>query len=249
MTTPSTTDVLPGEPRSRLSPADVRGVRFTRSGLGWRGYDEREVDAFLLRVETQIGQMIAEKGELRDEVIRLRSQLKDCAQDAGTVGPRSDEAEAQAVRILARAQQTADQYVAEAEQYSRRIALDARQHYEEVVAEARARSAEVLTGAHHIAMATGGNGGLSGNGTRPIDSDLDKEDLEQQVTYLQTFSQVCRVQLRSYLEALLREVEEQWGRADPGVVLNGRREVATAMLPAPAGATSMEPREPVGGSQ
>jgi DivIVA domain-containing protein len=246
MTAPSKAAAPPGEPRSRLSPADVRGVRFTRSGLGWRGYDEREVDAFLLRVETQIGQMIAEKGELRDEVIRLRGQLKACTEQTGTVGPRSDEAEAQAVRILARAQQTADQYVAEAEQYSRRIALDARQHYEDVVAEARARSAEVLTDARHIAAATAGNGALSSNGIKPAGSDLDKEDLEQQVAYLQTFSQVCRVQLRSYLEALLREVEEQWGRADPGVVLDGRREVA--MLTSSGGATPMESKEPVNGS-
>ena len=47
-----------------------------------------------------------------------------------------------------------------------------------------------------------------------------KEELDQQVAYLKTFGQVVRVQLRAYLEALLRDVEEEWGKADPAVVLS-----------------------------
>jgi hypothetical protein len=40
--------------------------------------------------------------------------------------------------------------------------------------------------------------------------------VQRQVVYLQAFGQACRVQLRSYLEALLADVEAEWGRADPG---------------------------------
>jgi hypothetical protein len=40
-------------------------------------------------------------------------------------------------------------------------------------------------------------------------------ELEEQVAYLKAFGQACRVQLRSYLEALLSDVESEWGRSDP----------------------------------
>ena len=44
------------------------------------------------------------------------------------------------------------------------------------------------------------------------------EELEEQVAYLRAFGQACRTQLRAYLEALLADVEAEWGRADPGAL-------------------------------
>ena len=38
------------------------------------------------------------------------------------------------------------------------------------------------------------------------------------MAYLKAFGQACRVQLRSYLEALLTDVETEWGQADPAAV-------------------------------
>ena len=53
-------------------------------------------------------------------------------------------------------------------------------------------------------------------GPAPVDvSQKNVEELQEQVAYLKAFSQACRVQLRSYLEALLGDVENEWGRADP----------------------------------
>ena len=43
-------------------------------------------------------------------------------------------------------------------------------------------------------------------------------ELEEQVAYLKAFGQAVRVQLRSYLEALLSDVETEWGRADPAAL-------------------------------
>ena len=43
-------------------------------------------------------------------------------------------------------------------------------------------------------------------------------ELEEQVAYLKAFGQAVRVQLRSYLEALLSDVETEWGRADPSAL-------------------------------
>jgi DivIVA domain-containing protein len=107
----------------RLSPTDVHHVVFSRVGLGRRGYDEIEVDVFLERVEQELSRLIVEKADLRDEVSRLRSQPTP----GGATAPVTDgaialeEAQRQAVRLLAAAQQTADAYVADAETYSRRL--------------------------------------------------------------------------------------------------------------------------------
>jgi cell division septum initiation protein DivIVA len=119
------------------------------------------------------------------------------------------------VRLLAAAQQTADTYVADAEKYSQRLTLDAREHSEQMVAEAREAARRMVGEAERLAGETA---------ARTIDGEVvssagpTKEELDQQVAYLKTFGQVVRVQLRAYLEALLRDVEEEWGRADPGVL-------------------------------
>jgi hypothetical protein len=44
------------------------------------------------------------------------------------------------------------------------------------------------------------------------------EELEEQVAYLKAFAQACRTQLRAYLEALLGDVESEWGKADPAAL-------------------------------
>ena len=209
----------PEEWGGRLTPSDVHHVLFTRAGLGRRGYDEVEVDVFLERVQQELTRLIGEKADLRDEVSRLKAHLSQ----AGT-GPRAvpavdsvtkEEAQLQAVRLLAAAQQTADTYVADAEKYSQRLTLDAREHSEQMVAEAREAAKRMVAEAERLA---------GDSAARTIDGELvttagpSKEELDQQVAYLKTFGQVVRVQLRAYLEALLRDVEEEWGRADPGVV-------------------------------
>jgi DivIVA domain-containing protein len=209
-----------GEWGGRLTPSDVHHVLFTRAGLGRRGYDEVEVDVFLERVQQELTRLIGEKADLRDEVSRLKTQLAN----AGT-GSRAasavdtvtkEEAQLQAVRLLAAAQQTADTYVADAEKYSQRLTVDAREHSEQMVAEAREAAKRMVAEAERLAGETA---------TRTIEGEVvapggpTKEELDQQVAYLKTFGQVVRVQLRAYLEALLRDVEEEWGKADPGVAL------------------------------
>ena len=67
---------------------------------------------FLSRVAEEIARLDAEKAELRDQVHALPRRCSRRRRQE----PPSD----QAVRILAIAQQTADNYVAEAEDFSRR---------------------------------------------------------------------------------------------------------------------------------
>jgi DivIVA domain-containing protein len=204
----------------RLTPSDVHHVLFTRAGIGRRGYDEVEVDVFLERVQQELTRLIGEKADLRDEVARLKGQLASAGPGGKAASAvdtiTKEEAQLQAVRLLAAAQQTADTYVADAEKYSQRLTLDARQHSEQMVAEAREAARRMVGEAERLAGDTA---------ARTIDGEVvttdgpTREELDQQVAYLKTFGQVVRVQLRAYLEALLRDVEEEWGRADPGVVL------------------------------
>jgi DivIVA domain-containing protein len=206
-----------GDWGGRLTPSDVHHVLFTRAGLGRRGYDEVEVDVFLERVQQELTRLIGEKADLRDEVSRLKAQLASAGAGTGSAvdSITKEEAQLQAVRLLAAAQQTADTYVADAEKYSQRLTLDAREHSEQMVAEAREAAKRMVAEAERLAGETA---------SRTIDGELvsatgpTKEELDQQVAYLKTFGQVVRVQLRAYLEALLRDVEEEWGRADPGVL-------------------------------
>lgn len=201
----------------RLSPGDVHDVLFTRAGLGRRGYEEAEVDVFLERVQQELIRLIGEKRDLRDEVSRLKGQLAQSGQaPAGAGGLNKEEAGLQAVRLLAAAQQTADTYVADAEKYSQRVTADAREHSEEILGEARTAAQQLVEQAQRRASEAASRTVEGASSGAPEPS---REELDQQITYLKTFSQVCRVQLRAYLEALLRDVEEEWGKAEPGVVL------------------------------
>ncbi len=203
----------------RLTPSDVHHVLFTRAGLGRRGYDEVEVDVFLERVQQELTRLIGEKADLRDEVSRLKAQLASGGSRAASAVDTitKEEAQLQAVRLLAAAQQTADTYVADAEKYSQRLTLDAREHSEQMVAEAREAAKRMVAEAERLAGDTAART-IEGE-VVPTSTGPTKEELDQQVAYLKTFGQVVRVQLRAYLEALLRDVEEEWGKADPGVVL------------------------------
>ena len=189
----------------RLTPADVHDVRFTSGSMMRPGYSAGEVDRFLARMAQELARLHAEKAELRDQVRALSVGVDHTVQEAP-----SD----QAVRLLATAQQTADQYVAEAEDFSRQMAADARTRHEEELRNAREQAGAIIQAAQEAAARMVAEGGV------PVAQDgapegATKEQLEEQVAYLRAFAHATRVQLRSYLEALLTDVEKEWGRADP----------------------------------
>lgn len=201
----------------RLTPDLVQSVSFPSARLGRRGLDEDHVRAFLSQVERELVMLLNERASLWEEVERLRQRVLG----EGS-GPRPEDAHIQAVNVLSNAQQTADRYVADAQEYSRQLAEDARRRRNEVIAEARAHADRLLEEAHaeasDAAMAVM-NGPHAYNG--------DRRDMEAEVAYLRTFSDVYRTHLRAYLEALLRNVEE-WERAE-----HSSLEAARAQLPLP----------------
>jgi DivIVA domain-containing protein len=192
----------PGNEERRLTPADLQSLRFTRGSMLHPGYVDSEVDRVLNRLAEELGRLIAEKAELRDHVRALQAQVE------GVVVP--DPPSEQAVRILSSAQQTADNYVAEAEEFSRQVTSEARAEYEERIREARENAGAIIHAAQEAAARMVPAGADVGGRTI--------EELEEQVAYLKAFGQACRVQLRSYLEALISDIETEWGRADPALL-------------------------------
>ncbi|MGZ4544963.1 MAG: DivIVA domain-containing protein [Blastococcus sp.] len=190
----------------RITPSDLHGVRFSRAPMLRPGYVETEVDRLVSRLAEEIGRLIGEKAELRDQVRALQAQVDGVVVQV----PPSE----QAVRILASAQQTADNYVAEAEEFSRQVTGEARAEYEEQVRLARENAGAIIQAAQEAAAKISMDGPVGGGG----DGQRSMEQLEEQVAYLKAFGQACRVQLRSYLEALITDVETEWGRADPGLL-------------------------------
>ena len=193
-----------GNEDRRPTADDVRTVHFTHATMLHPGYTDAEVDRFVSRVADEVARLAAENAELRERVRTL--------EEAGAA-PRPSVSD-QAVGILATAQLTADEYVAEAEDFSRQMTSEARAQYEEQLAQAREMAGAIIQAAHEAAGSITAGGGRSARDA----GSPDPEELQEQVAYLKAFGQACRVQLRSYLEALISDVETEWGRAHPAAI-------------------------------
>jgi len=204
---PGAGSTAPANIERRLTPADVHNVRFNRGSMLRPGYVDTEVDRVMSRLAEELGRLIAEKAELRDQVRSLQSQVQDVVE--AVPAPPSE----QAVRILASAQQTADTYVAEAEEFSRQVTAEAKSEYEDLVREARENAGAIIQAAQEAA------GRITASAPAAAGAEAKTyEELQEQVAYLKAFGQATRTQLRAYLEALLEDVEREWGRADPAAL-------------------------------
>jgi cell division septum initiation protein DivIVA len=212
----------------RLTPDRVQSITFPASRLGRRGLDEDHVRAFCAHVEQELVTLLNEKAALWEEVDRLRRRILGDADEVP--GYQPDDAHVQAVRILSNAQQTADRYVADAQHYSRQLAEDARRRRDEVLAEARAHAERVLEEAHQQASRAAA---VAMSGDQPADG---RPDLQGELAYMRTFSDVYRNHLRAYLEALLRNVEE-WERAEKSSLATARADGTGAPWRASASST------------
>jgi DivIVA domain-containing protein len=189
---------------SRLTPGELQSVVFARAALGRRGFDEDEVRNFLAYVERELVHILNDKAALADEVNRLRAEAAKSG-SPGVLAP--EDAHFQAVRILSQAQQTADLYVADAERYTRELAHEARLHREAILSDAKGRAEHLREDAHRKAAAVADAAVRSTGHRAPLPAD-ERRAMEQEIAYLRTYSDVYRTHLRSYLEALLRNVDE-----------------------------------------
>ncbi|HVB41268.1 MAG TPA: DivIVA domain-containing protein [Streptosporangiaceae bacterium] len=193
------------EDQSRLTPDQVQSANFPMSRLGRRGFDEEHVRAFLCEVERELVLLLNEKVSLWNEVERLRRRI--IGKGSGTDGVLfgKDDAHVHAVRILSKAQLTADRYVADAQAYSHRLTEDARSRRDEILTEANQHADLVLeeasTRAREAAMA-------ALNAPVPPQSEADRRALQAELAYLRAFGEVYRTHLRAYTEGMLRSIEE-----------------------------------------
>ena len=235
-----------------LTPEDVRNKQFTTVRLR-EGYDEDEVDAFLDEVETELRRLIRENDELRAK-LAAATRAASAAPAASTTAPQpvvvkepepapeppkptppppapapapvveSSGADS-AARVLALAQQTADQAIAEARSEANKIVGDARQRAEAIEREARSKADALERDAQ--------------DKHRSIIGVLETQRtaLETQLDQLRQFEREYRSRLKSFLEGQLRQLENS---AEGENLSNGPRSAASR----PAATT---PRQPMRG--
>lgn len=190
-----------------LTPERVRSATFPPARLGRRGLDEIHVHAFCGWVSDELARVLGENTMLQEEVLRLRDRV---LAGKGNSGVQAEDGHVQAVYVLSKAQQTADRYVADAQEYSREIAEDARMRGEDILREAKVRAGMILEEAHASASQAAASTARDARETLPAS---EREELEAEIAYLRTFSDVCRTHLRAYMESLTRSIAE-WERAE-----------------------------------
>jgi DivIVA domain-containing protein len=79
-----------------LTPADVHNVAFSKPPIGKRGYNEDEVDAFLDLVEAELGRLIEENNDLREQVEQLEQQLSSAHSDLDDARTKAAQAQSSA---------------------------------------------------------------------------------------------------------------------------------------------------------
>ena len=211
--------LMPGAGQ-RLTPDEVQSVAFRAARLGRRGFDEEHVREFCGEVEAELVALISERAALEDEVRRLRRRVLSRAGDEGPAGGGLADVHIQAVGILFRAQQTANHYVSEAEEYCRHLAQYARRRRDEILGQARSHADRVLEQAHREASAAA-ESALAGSTLADLAAAqptlaapvavpcAEDRAVAAELAYLRTFSEVYRSHLRTYLDALLRNVDER----------------------------------------
>jgi cell division septum initiation protein DivIVA len=188
-----------------VTPERVRSAAFTPTRLGRRGLDEAEVRSFCEWVSDGLGRLLNDNSMLQAEILRLRERLLG----GNGKGAKPEDVHIQAVHLLSRAQQTADRYVADAQEYSRELAVDAHLRRDEIVREAKVRASMILEEAHTSASEVAD----TVRATNDLPPASEQQEIQVELAYLRTFSEVCRTHLRAYLESLTRSIDE-WERAE-----------------------------------
>lgn len=190
----------------QLTPEQVRSATFSPARFGRRGLDDGEVRGFCEWVADGLGRLVNDNNLLHAEIVRLRERLLD---GKGKAGVQPEDGHVQAVYVLSKAQQTADRYVTEAQEYSRELAEDARLRRDEILGEAKMRASMILEEAHN----SGSKAAEAARNVRDPVPEAERQELQAEIAYLRTYSDVCRTHLRAYLESLTRSIEE-WERTE-----------------------------------
>jgi DivIVA domain-containing protein len=223
-----------------LTPADVRNKQFSTTRLR-PGYDEEEVDAFLDEVEVELDRLIQENEELRAKLAECLRGGKSAVSALGSplpepepevmapepvlpeperrpepammVMPPAEENMDTAARVLALAQQTADQAIADARREADETLGRARREADEILGKARRQAEQITSDAR--ARAESLERDAQERHRQAMGSLVQqREELERRVDDLRAFEREYRSRLKAYLEGQLRDLEA--GAADSG---------------------------------
>ena len=216
-----------------VTPADVRNKQFASTRLR-PGYDEEEVDAFLDEVEAELERLLAENQELRAKLAEslrggasavpmLSSPLgepepqmlppepapwpersPEPARIGGT--PPAGNDMGTVARVLALAQQTADQAIADARREAGETVGRARHEADEILGKARQQAEQLTRDARARAES------LERDAQEQYRQALgsltqQREELERRVDDLRAFEREYRSRLKAYLEGQLRDLD------------------------------------------
>lgn len=246
-----------------LTPVDVQNVTFSKPPLGKRGYHEDEVDAFLDLVQAELARLIQENNHLQERVVQLSRQLreKEASPEPTPVALSPDQRDVQAAKVLGMAQQVADRLTSDAKAQadamlhrarttSERTLAEAKMQAEELVNEAKARAATMLNDAQTRAeklerqarekAATLEHDAMRKHSEIIGSISYEKSVLEKEINELRAREREYRTQLKAYLEAQLRKLDEA------GIVqassIPHQRSGAPASAGGPDGAAGGPPR-------
>ena len=194
----------------------------------------------LAHVQQQLGQSEQQVAQLRQQLQQAQlaaQQAQQAAaqaaqQQAASGGNVSDEHHAQAVQMLALAQQTADQHLAQSKTEAERLLAEAQANAHAALSNAQAQSdkhlSEAKTRAEQVERESSAKAAQAVQDAEQrastITAQLEqrKSALERRVEELRTFEREYRTRLKSYLESQLRDLDAS-GRAEPAVAQEGQR--------------------------
>ena len=199
-----------------VTGADLQTVTFaTSKGFG-RGYDQHEVDSFVVRCAQLVDRL---RARMDQTTAALQGQITEL-QERIDRDSRSNEV-AQAMSVLITAQQTADKTVGQADEYSAKVMAEARELYEDTRKNAATLEQETEDKARHVyEEALSRADAIEREATDRVarmnlDSETAQAELDQQTAYLRTLRDTSRVHIQSFLEGLLDHVADEYGKAHP----------------------------------
>ena len=187
----------------------------------------------LAHVQQQLGHSEQQVAQLRQQLHQAQlaaQQAQQQAQQAAAAQQRSggggitDEHHAQAVQMLALAQQTADQHLAQSKSEAERLLAESQANAHAALGTAQAQADKMLADAkaraEQMERESAAKAAQSVHDAEQrvsaLTAQLDqrKSALERRVDELRTFEREYRTRLKSYLESQLRDLDSS-GRAEP----------------------------------
>ena len=219
-------------------PAELAAAREENGRLQNRVAElERTLNQGKNGAQQQVVQLQQQVAALEQQLAENRAQLEQAQQNlaeaqrasaSASAAPKAAgslpaEHHAQAVQMLALAQQTADQHLAQSKAEAERLLTEARQNAESAVAEAHDRSHRQLADAEARAKQLSDESNARAAQTvsdaeqraATITAQLEqrKSALERRLEELRTFEREYRTRLKSYLESQLRDLDAS-GKSD-----------------------------------